>query len=82
MLPRSFDYGGALRVVIKDLELFQKEAAGLGIAARLSAEVLRAYRETAADGADTDDMTTAIRPMERAAGVELPAAPGSRVSER
>jgi len=71
VLPRSFDYGGALRIVIKDLELFQKEAAELGIAARLGAEVLRIYRETAAAGSDTDDMTTAVRPMERAAGIEL-----------
>jgi len=71
VLPGRFDYGGALRVVIKDLELFQKEAGALGIAARLGAEVLKVYRATAAAGADTDDMTTAIRPMERAAGVEI-----------
>lgn len=75
VLPRSFDYGGALRVVIKDLELFQQEAAGLGLAARLGAEVLRVYRETASQGADTDDMTTAIRPMERAAGIEIRGSP-------
>jgi 3-hydroxyisobutyrate dehydrogenase-like beta-hydroxyacid dehydrogenase len=76
VLPGSFDYGGSLRIVTKDLELFQAEAAELGLAARLSAEVLRLYQETKAAGAEADDMTTVIRPMESAAGVEIRATGG------
>ncbi len=76
VLPGSFDYGGSLRIVTKDLELFQAEAAALGLTAHLSAEVLRLYQETKAAGADSDDMTTVIRPMESAAGVQIRATGG------
>lgn len=77
VLPGSFDYGGSLRIVTKDLELFQAEAAELGLTAPLSAEVLRLYRQAKAEGADTDDMTTVIRQMESAAGIEIRATRGS-----
>jgi 3-hydroxyisobutyrate dehydrogenase-like beta-hydroxyacid dehydrogenase len=76
VLPGSFDYGGSLRIVTKDLELFQAESAELGLSARLSAEVLRLYRQAKADGAETDDMTTVIRQMESAAGIEIRATRG------
>jgi 3-hydroxyisobutyrate dehydrogenase-like beta-hydroxyacid dehydrogenase len=76
VLPGSFDYGGSLRIVTKDLELFQAEATALGLTAHLSAEVLRLYQETKAAGADSDDMTTVIRPMEAAAGVQIRATGG------
>ncbi len=73
VLPRRFDYGGSLHVVSKDLQLFLDDAAQLGASAHLAAAALRAYREAAAQGSESDDVTTVIRPMERRrrAGVEL-----------
>lgn len=71
VLPGSFDFGGTLHIVIKDLELFVANAAAEATPNRLAAATLEAYREALAQGAPTDDVTTVIRPMERAAGTEL-----------
>lgn len=71
ILPGRFDFGGTLHIVIKDLELFIANAAAEATPNRLAAATLQAYREALAHGAPADDVTTVIRPMERAAGTEL-----------
>jgi 3-hydroxyisobutyrate dehydrogenase-like beta-hydroxyacid dehydrogenase len=71
ILPGRFDFGGTLHIVVKDLELFLATAQAESTPFRLAAATLQAYREALANGAPTDDVTTVIRPMERAAGTEL-----------
>ena len=73
LLPRTFDYGGRLEVVHKDLASMVKQADRLGLAMPLS-RLIEATYQTAivAEGLDAD-MTTVIRHMERPAGVEVAA---------
>jgi 3-hydroxyisobutyrate dehydrogenase-like beta-hydroxyacid dehydrogenase len=71
VLPGTFDYGGRLQLVCKDLEEYLATARSLSGTTRLSELVVSIFREAAAsEGADSD-MTTVVRPLERKAGVEL-----------
>ena len=69
VLPRTFDYGGRLEVVYKDLQSLLHEAELLGVATPLSALTNETYRIAMARGAPTDDMTAVIRHMEQSANV-------------
>jgi 3-hydroxyisobutyrate dehydrogenase-like beta-hydroxyacid dehydrogenase len=71
VLTGGFDYGGSLHIVTKDLQLFIEDAMNLGTGAGLTEAVLQCYRLAAAQGDVHDDVTTVIRPMERACGTEL-----------
>ena len=71
VLPRSFDYGGRLEVVLKDLAMFVQEAGKLGLAAPLSQLVASTYRTAIAEDGPNQDMTEVIRHMERPAGVQV-----------
>jgi 2-hydroxy-3-oxopropionate reductase len=71
VLTGNFNFGGSLRIVIKDLSAFLEEAEGLGIDASIGQVVLKAYRAAAAAVSESGDVTEVIRPMEIAAGIEL-----------
>jgi 3-hydroxyisobutyrate dehydrogenase-like beta-hydroxyacid dehydrogenase len=69
VLPRTFDYGGRLEIVCKDLEMLLEESELLHFQAPLSELIVKTYRAAALSEGVQSDMTTIIRPMERAAGV-------------
>jgi 3-hydroxyisobutyrate dehydrogenase-like beta-hydroxyacid dehydrogenase len=71
ILPRTFDYGFATGLMVKDVRLYLDEAKALGVPAEVADAVGRVW-ETAMreEGADSD-FTTAIKPIERAAGVTV-----------
>lgn len=72
VLPRSFDFGASLDVVIKDLELFLAEPAATdGAVTDTCRSALQAYRRAKSEGVEIDDLTAVVRPMERRAGAEL-----------
>jgi 2-hydroxy-3-oxopropionate reductase len=71
VLPGTFDYGGRLEVVLKDLAMCVSEARRLGLSAPLSEVIAETYRRTIDTEGSNGDMTTVIRPMERAAGVQV-----------
>jgi 3-hydroxyisobutyrate dehydrogenase-like beta-hydroxyacid dehydrogenase len=71
ILPRTFDFGGSLGVVTKDLRAFLDQASESGVATPLGTAVLRAYLDALAIGQESDDLTTVVLPMERAAGVHV-----------
>ena len=71
VLPRTFDYGGRLEIVHKDLAMLVHEAGQLAVAAPLAAMIETTYRDAIAQEGSESDMTTIIRPMERSAGVEV-----------
>jgi 3-hydroxyisobutyrate dehydrogenase-like beta-hydroxyacid dehydrogenase len=71
LLPRSFDYGGRLEVVYKDLAMCVQEAKNMGIAAPLSDLIASTYRTAIAQDGPDRDMTEVVRHMERAAGVQV-----------
>jgi 3-hydroxyisobutyrate dehydrogenase-like beta-hydroxyacid dehydrogenase len=77
VLPRTFDYGGRLEIVHKDLQMFVNEARHLGVLTPLGELIEATYRSAMASEGANSDMTAVVRPLERAAGVELGrAAPG------
>jgi 3-hydroxyisobutyrate dehydrogenase-like beta-hydroxyacid dehydrogenase len=71
ILGRSFDFGGSLAVVLKDIGVFIDHAAALGITTPVGDLVMRAYQTAIQEGSDKQDITTVIRPMEKKAGVTL-----------
>jgi 2-hydroxy-3-oxopropionate reductase len=71
ILPRGFDFGGSLAVVMKDIAVFIDHASELGIPTPIGELVREAYRRAIQDGSGAEDITTVIRPMEKQAGVTL-----------
>ncbi|OMB92753.1 oxidoreductase [Mycobacterium colombiense] len=71
ILPRTFDYGFATGLMLKDVRLYLDEARALGVPAEVAETVGRLWEELArAEGPDSD-FTTVIKPFERAAGVKV-----------
>jgi 3-hydroxyisobutyrate dehydrogenase-like beta-hydroxyacid dehydrogenase len=71
VLPRTFDYGGAMHITIKDLKAYIEEAELQSIPTPIGAKVREIYVDSFAHGAHDDDMTVVIRRMEELAGVTL-----------
>jgi 3-hydroxyisobutyrate dehydrogenase-like beta-hydroxyacid dehydrogenase len=69
ILPRSFDYGFTNGMMVKDVRLFVEEAKALGLSMDVAEAVGRLWEVVIRDmGAETD-FSTAIKPIEKAAGV-------------
>ena len=69
VLPRTFDYGFATGLMVKDIRLYIEEAKALGLPTELADAVARVWESTlASQGADSD-FTTVVKPIEAAAGV-------------
>jgi 3-hydroxyisobutyrate dehydrogenase-like beta-hydroxyacid dehydrogenase len=69
VIPRSFDYGGRMELICKDLRALIAEAEELGVPVPIAALIEETYRRAAESGLVNEDMTTIIQPMEQAAGV-------------
>lgn len=69
ILPRSFDFGFATGLMVKDVRLALEEMKSLGLSMEVAEAVGRLWevviRETGADS----DFTSAIKPIEKKAGV-------------
>lgn len=72
VLTRAFAHGAALDVMLKDIDAFLKEAGGLGVPAPLGEAVRQSYVQAIKQDGGSADVTAVIRPMERAAGVQMP----------
>ena len=72
VLSRTFDYGGALYIIQKDLEAWRQEAEALAVPSWVGSAVRQLYMHTLAAGSPKDDMTTVVRLIEGWAGAELP----------
>ena len=71
ILPRTFDYGFATGLMVKDVRLYLNEAKALGVPVELAEAVARVWETALRDEGADSDFTTAIRPIERAAGVTV-----------
>ncbi|ATO61539.1 NAD(P)-dependent oxidoreductase [Mycobacterium avium subsp. hominissuis] len=71
ILPRSFDYGFATGLMVKDVRLYLDEAKALGVPAEVAATIARLWETTAREEGPEADFTTVIKPLERAAGVTV-----------
>jgi 3-hydroxyisobutyrate dehydrogenase-like beta-hydroxyacid dehydrogenase len=71
ILPRTFDYGFATGLMLKDVRLYLDEARALGVPAEVAETVGRLWEALARDEGPGADFTTVIKPFERAAGVTV-----------
>ncbi len=76
ILPRTFDYGFATGLMVKDVRLYLDEARALGAPAQIATTIGRLWEASARDEGPDSDFTTVIKPMEKAAGVTVARRPG------
>jgi 3-hydroxyisobutyrate dehydrogenase-like beta-hydroxyacid dehydrogenase len=69
VLPRSFDYGFATGLMVKDVRLAIDEMRSLGLNMEVAEAVGRLWEVVLRDQGAESDFTTAILPIEKAAGV-------------
>jgi hypothetical protein len=65
ILPRTFDYGFATRLMVKDVQLYLDEARALGVPVEIAEAFARLWEATLDDEGADSDFTSAIKPIER-----------------
>ena len=71
ILPRTFDYGFATGLMVKDVRLYLDEAKALGVPADVAETIGRLWEAAARDQGPDSDFTAVIKPFEKAAGVTV-----------
>jgi 3-hydroxyisobutyrate dehydrogenase-like beta-hydroxyacid dehydrogenase len=69
ILPRTFDYGFATGLMVKDVRLYVEEAKALGVSMEVAEAVARLWEMVNRELGPQSDFTAAIKPIEQAAGV-------------
>jgi 3-hydroxyisobutyrate dehydrogenase-like beta-hydroxyacid dehydrogenase len=69
ILPRTFDYGFATGLMVKDVRLYLDEAKALGVPVDVAETIGRLWEAAARDQGNDSDFTAVIKPFENAAGV-------------
>jgi 3-hydroxyisobutyrate dehydrogenase-like beta-hydroxyacid dehydrogenase len=69
ILPRTFDFGFATGLMVKDVRLCLEEAKSLGLSMEVAEAVGRLWEVVIRDMGAESDFTAAIKPIEKAAGV-------------
>jgi 3-hydroxyisobutyrate dehydrogenase-like beta-hydroxyacid dehydrogenase len=69
VLPRSFDFGFATGLMVKDVRLALEEMKSLGLSMDVAEAVGRIWEVVIRDEGAESDFTAAIKPIEKAAGV-------------
>lgn len=76
ILPRTFDYGFATGLMVKDVRLYLDEAKSLGVSMEVADAVARLWETVLAEVGPDSDFTAAMKPIEQAAGVVVANVPG------
>jgi 3-hydroxyisobutyrate dehydrogenase-like beta-hydroxyacid dehydrogenase len=76
ILPRSFDFGFATGLMVKDVRLALEEAKSLGMSLEVAEAVGRLWETVLREMGPDSDFTSAIKPIEKAAGVVVGGAKG------
>jgi len=71
ILPRTFDYGGKLGIMYKDVELCFAEARALGVPMWVGSAVVQLWFQAMTEGRGQDDYTTLMKTIEGWAGVKV-----------
>lgn len=71
LLPRNFDPGFTLGLLLKDLDLAIGLAEELRVSVAVASSVRHVYEEGKRSGLEKMDMTAAVLPMERQHGIEI-----------
>jgi hypothetical protein len=69
ILPRTFDFGFATGLMVKDVRLCLEEAKSLGLSMEVAEAVGRLWEVVIREMGAESDFTSAIQPIEQAAGV-------------
>jgi 3-hydroxyisobutyrate dehydrogenase-like beta-hydroxyacid dehydrogenase len=69
ILPRTFDFGFATGLMVKDVRLCLEEAKSLGLSMEVAEAVGRLWEVVISEMGAESDFTSAIKPIEKAAGV-------------
>ena len=69
VLPRTFDFGFATGLMVKDVRLCLEEMKSLGLSMEVAEAVGRLWEVIIRDMGPESDFTAAIKPIEKAAGV-------------
>src|SRR4029077_4194107 len=75
VLPRSFDVGCATGLMVKDVRLCLDEMRSMGLSMEVAEAVGRLWEGVNKEVGPDSDFTSAIKPIEKAAGVEVRAKP-------
>src|SRR5438552_5073074 len=69
ILPRTFDFGFATGLMVKDVRLCLEEMRALGLSMEVAEAVARLWEVVIREMGAESDFTSAIKPIEKAAGV-------------
>jgi 3-hydroxyisobutyrate dehydrogenase-like beta-hydroxyacid dehydrogenase len=72
VLDRSFDYGAALHILMKDIDLAVAQGEELGVPMWVCQTARLVYKHAIFQGSADDDISTLVRQVERGAGFEMP----------
>jgi hypothetical protein len=81
VLPRSFDFGFATGLMVKDVRLCLEEMKALGLSMEVAEAVGRLWEVVIREMGPESDFTSAIKPIEKAAGVVVGGAKGSHAAK-
>jgi len=81
ILPRSFDFGFATGLMVKDVRLCLDEMKSLGLKMEVAEAVGRLWEVVIRDMGAGSDFTSAIKPIEQAAGVVVGGAKGGHAAK-
>jgi 3-hydroxyisobutyrate dehydrogenase-like beta-hydroxyacid dehydrogenase len=76
ILPRTFDFGFATGLMVKDVRLYLEEMKSLGLSMEVAEAVGRLWEVVIREMGAESDFTSAIKPIEQAAGVVVGKAKG------
>ena len=81
VLPRSFDFGFATALMVKDVRLCLDEMKSMGLSMEVAEAVGRLWEVVIREMGPDSDFTSAIKPIEKAAGVEVRSKPAPQTSK-
>jgi hypothetical protein len=81
VLPRSFDFGFATGLMVKDVRLCLEEMKSLGLTMEVAEAVGRLWEVVIRDMGAESDFTSAIQPIEKAAGVVVSGSQGAHAAK-
>ena len=81
ILPRTFDFGFATGLMVKDVRLCLEEAKAMGMSMEVAEAVGRLWEVIIREMGAESDFTTAIKPIEQAAGVVVGGAKGAHAAK-
>jgi 3-hydroxyisobutyrate dehydrogenase-like beta-hydroxyacid dehydrogenase len=81
ILPRTFDFGFATGLMVKDVRLCLEEAKSLGLSLEVAEAVGRLWEVIIREMGAESDFTTAIKPIEKAAGIVVGGEKGAHAAK-